>query len=548
MKKVKSLIALILSTMLTVGLLAGCGAKEEEKASSSSTKKEETQKQESQKSSEKEEEPVAEGVTYPLEGNVTLKIVSMGATINKDKPEIFESFKKATGVNVEVENVSMDQISLMISSGELPDIIVAYNNAFPAGIATAVADGTIVPLEPYLEEWAPDLYAFLESNDAIRKGSTIAGYGVVTAPNIRPDGQWETSAGLTMRADWLKDLGLDVPETADEYYEALKAFKEKKGAKAPLSVALGNLKLFVNNGLITSAFNLASAGFYQKDGQVHFGASEAEYKDVLAYLHKLYDEGLLDPDFQTIDGATATANFTGGVSGATFGAVASGISGLLQAMEEKDPNFDVTAVGSLVAQKGDKAMANRASTPLVGRGMFLTSECENIEAAVKFMNFGYSEEGIKWFNFGEEGVAHTMLDGKPIYTDLITKNPEGLTMLEALGKYTGVTGNWGYLIDRGYNEQLYQLPQQIDAIARWSNTDAQLYLLPTLEIAKDDADEYATINADITTYVGEMFVNYITGEKSLDTFETEYLPTLEKMGLKRYIEIQQNALDAYGAL
>ena len=547
MKKVKSLIALILSAMLTVGLLAGCGAKEEEKQSSSS-KQEETQKEESQKSSEKEEEPVVEGVTYPLEGNVTLKIATMSATIKEDNKEIYESFKKATGINVEIENVSKDQISLMISSGELPDIIVSYNNIFPAGIATAVADGTIVSLDPYLEKWAPDLYAFLESHDEVRKGSTIAGYGVITAPNIRADGEWDTTAGLTMRADWLKDLGLDVPETADEYYEALKAFKEKKGATAPLSTSLGNLKLFVNNGLITSAFNLASAGFYQKDGKVHFGASEAEYKDVLAWLHKLYDEGLLDPDFQTIDGNTATANFTGGVSGANFGAVASGISGLLDAMKEKDPNFDVTAVGSLVAKKGDKAALNRASSPLVGRGMFLTSACENIEAAVKFMNFGYSEEGIKWFNFGDEGVTYTMVDGKPIYTDLITKNPEGLTMLEALGKYTAVTGNWGFLMDRGYNEQVYNLPQQMDAIERWSDTDANLYMLPSMEIAKDNADEYATINADITTYVGEMFVKYITGEKSLDTFETEYLPTLEKMGLKRYIEIQQNALDAFDSL
>lgn len=548
MRKAKSLIALILSAMLTVGLLAGCGAKEDDKASSSSTKKEETQKQESQKSSEKEEEPVAKGVTYPLEGNVTLKIVSMGGTINKNKPEILESFEKATGVNVEVEDVTMDQISLMISSGELPDIIVAYNNVFPAGIATAVADGTIEPLDPYLEEWAPDLHAIMESNDVVRKGSSIAGYGVVTAPNLYADAQWETSAGLTMRADWLKDLGLDVPETADEYYEALKAFKEKKGATVPLSTSLGNLKLFVNNGLITSAFNLASAGFYQKDGKVHFGASEAEYKDVLAWLHKLYDEGLLDPDFQTIDGATSTANFTGGKSGANFGAVASGIAGLIQAMEEKDPNFDVTGVGSLVAKKGDKAMANRASSPLVGRGMFLTSECENIEAAVKLINFGYSEEGIKWFSFGEEGVAHTMVDGKPIYTDLITKNPEGLTMLEALGKYTGITGNWGYMNHRGYNEQLWALPQQLDAVARWSNSDAMIYLLPEMDNAKEDADEFATINADITTYVGEMFVKYITGEKALDTFETEYLPTLEKMGLKRYIEIRQNALDAYDEL
>lgn len=546
MKNLKSWIALALSATLTLGLMAGCGAKEEEKEVQSSVTKEETQKQDTVKEETQKEDSTTEGVTYPLEGNVTLKIVSMQATIQEEYPELLEHYREATGVNVEVENVPFDQLSLLISSGELPDIIVAYNNVFPAGIATAVADGTIEPLEPYLEEWAPDLKAILDSNEVMRKGSSVAGYGVVSAQNFRAG--WETSAGITMRADWLKDLGLEVPETADEFYNALKAFKEKKGATAPLSVTLGDLKAYVNNGLITSAFDLASASFYQKDGKVHFGASEQEYKDVLAWLHKLYEEGLLDPNFQTLDGATETANFTGGVSGATFGAVASGIAGLIQAMEEKDPNFDITGVGSLVAKKGDKAMVNRASSPLVGRGIFLTTACENKEAAVKLINWAYTEEGHKWFNFGVEGVAHTMVDGKPIYTDLITKNPEGLTMLEALKYNTGVTGCWGYMYDKGYNEQLWALPQQKDAVARWSDSDAEKYLLPQMEVAKEAADEYSTINADITTYVGEMFVKYITGEKSLDTFETEYLPTLKQMGVERYIEIQQNALEAYADL
>ena len=39
-----------------------------------------------------------------------------------------------------------------------------------------------------------------------------------------------------IRKDWLDDLGLEVPETIDEWYTALKAFKEEKGATAPLTL------------------------------------------------------------------------------------------------------------------------------------------------------------------------------------------------------------------------------------------------------------------------------------------------------------------------
>ena len=81
-----------------------------------------------------------------------------------------------------------------------------------------------------------------------------------------------------MRKDWLDDLSLDVPQTPDELYNVLKAFKEEKGAEQPLSLTAGDLSTLFTGGLITSPYGLPKADFYQIEGTVHNGYIENGYK------------------------------------------------------------------------------------------------------------------------------------------------------------------------------------------------------------------------------------------------------------------------------
>lgn len=98
---------------------------------------------------------------------------------------------------------------------------------------------------------------------------------------------------------------MEIPQTPDELYDVLKAFKEQKGATAPFSAVNFWLRdVGIGQGAITSPFGLVKGGFYQIDNKVHFGYAEKEYKDLLVFLNKLYAEGLLDPNFQSVDDNT----------------------------------------------------------------------------------------------------------------------------------------------------------------------------------------------------------------------------------------------------
>ena len=179
--------------------------------------------------------------------------------------------------------------------------------------------------------------------------------------------------------------------------------------------------------------------------------------------------------------------------------------------------------------------------------MVMTKACENKEVAAQFMNYGYTEAGNLFFNYGIEGESYEMVDGVPTYTELITNNPNGWTMQQVLAGYCRSWTEGPFVQDKGYMVQYGALPQQQDAINAWTDNDYLDYQMPLVAVGQDDIDEYSMLSSEIETFTDEMVVAYVTGEKSLDNFETEYMETLKSLGVDRLIEIQQKAYDEFNA-
>ncbi len=549
LKKVKRLLGLMLAVAMTVGTLTACGGSAEQEAEST---------QESTTAEVESEEAPAEevDVTYPMEGNVTLTIAmveepqfaSTGAKNTFETP-FGKAWQEQTGVTLDVIHLAdADAMNLLFAGGELPDLIY-YNFAsnYAGGAAKAIKDKVIEPLNDYVK-YMPDMMTALESNPDYLKSSTTDDGNLIGAPFVRDDEMLKTSAGMMIRKDWLDDLGLEVPKTADDLYEALKAFKEEKGADAPWSSSAYWLKDFaLGHGLITSAFGLPKCNFYQEDGTVHYGYYENEYKDALAWLNKLYNDGLLDPNFQTLDGATSNSNIMNGVSGMTIGSTGGNLGTYLNTMAESNPEYDLAGVSPLVATAGETAMSTFYDNAVNGWFLAMTPACKDKEAAAKFLNYGYTEEGHMLMNFGIEGESYEMVDGYPTYTDVIMNNPDGLTIQQAMTQYMRSWNNGPFLQRKEYVEQYYVLDQQKEALKAWTSTNAADYQLPAVEIAEESVSEFSKLTADINIYVEEMMIKYITGQKSIDTFETEYLPTLQEMGVETVIGMYQTALDNYNA-
>lgn len=555
-KNVKRLLSLMLAAVMAVGSLTACGDSEADNQAESKTESSVTSSESKESVASSEAEQVAEGVTYPIEGDVTLTfaIVEEAAVTSSGAKNLFETpfgkaWQEATGVTIEViQMADNDAMNLMFAGGDLPDLVYyPFSSKYTGGASKAIKDKIIEPLNDYVE-YLPDMMAALESNPDYIKGTTTDDGDIIGAPFVRGDIILRTSVGMYIREDWLEDLNMDMPCTPDELYTVLKAFKEEKGAEVPMSIKGWTIENQVlKEGLITSPFGLPQCDYYQEDGKVHYGFYEQEYKDVLTWLNKLYNDGLLDPNFQTLDTATSNSNIMNGVSGMSCGSIGSGLGTYINTMAETNPEYSLAGLAPLVAKEGDVPMCTYYDNAVTGNFLVITPACENKEAAAKFLNYGYTEEGQMLFNYGIEGESYTMVDGYPTYTDMIMKNPDGLTVQQAMAQYQRAWQNGPFVQQKEYIEQYYALEQQQEALVAYTASDAAKYQLPAISAAEEDAAEFSKLTADITAYVSEMLIKYIKGEKSLDTFETEYLPTLKDMGVERVLEIYQDALDRYNA-
>ena len=484
---------------------------------------------------------------YPLETDVVLKYW-FGVGELKQGGQFVQTLEKNTGIKIEVINASTDvaqrkqQFSLLLASNDKPDIM-EYQWGDPQYISggpdEAIKSKYIISLNNLLDTASPNFKKYLDENPHIDKEvRTISGQYYIY-PFLRAYDENRIFQGPMMRKDWLDSLGLSVPETIDDWYTVLKAFKEKKGATAPLT--------FIVDGILPHSLFIGAYGtgfnFYVEDGKVKYGQIEPGYKDFLTTMNKWYQEGLLDNNLTTLDVATFDAKMTNGTSGAANAGVGGGLGKWLGLMKDANPDYDLIAVPYPSSEKGEKAMFNGISGIYGGSGAAISTDSKHPILAAKLLDYFYSEEGNTFSAFGTEGLTYEMIDGYPTYTDYVMKNPDGFSMSEILGRETRAT--FGPCIQSPlYFEQFASLPQQQAAIKTWANSGESKHIMPFVLRTDAEEKEFSKMYSDINTYTRESMMGFISGQKSLSEYD-EYISTLKSMKIERAIEIMQAAYDRY---
>ena len=147
-------------------------------------------------------------------------------------------------------------------------------------------------------------------------------------------------------------------------------------------------------------------------------------------------------------------------------------------------------------------------------------------------------------NFGIEGESYEMVDGQPKYTELVTNNPEKLSMAQALTMYVRATNEGPFVQDERYIEQYYQLDNQKEALERWSDNNHQKHALPQVTLTQEERSEYSKIMTDFTTFRDEAIVAFILGSKPISEFDS-FVQECKDRRIDRAIEIYQTAYDRF---
>ena len=472
----------------------------------------------------------------PLVSNAAMVMTNFGES------PLAQKLMEETGVKVEYQHPPQGQeqekLNILIASSELPDIIEYNWLNYPGGPQKAIKEGVIIDLSKYRDK-AVNLFSYLDAHPEIMKLATTDSGALFSFPFIRGDESLNVSSGLIIRQAWLDELGLPMPETIDEWERVLIAFRDKKGAPAPYSA---QSTWFFAYGFGTTY------DYYVEDGKVKYGVLDKSFKDYLVTMNRWYREKLIDPNYLTLDNVTLDANVLNGICGATQGSIGSGIGKwMASAAAAGNKEFSLEGAPVPVLKKGDRPKFGHyqlSVTSSLTAFSAITTSCKNIDAAIRYLDYGYSEEGQMLYNFGIEGKSYEMIDGYPTYTQEITNNPEGLPMTVALAKYTRSWSTGPFIQDKRYMEQYASLPQQKRAWKIWSETDAAKHALPHLYVTDEELNEYAKLNTAINTFVNEKISKFIIGAESLDNFD-EMIRQLHERGIDRVLQMRQSAYERY---
>ncbi|MCI8442790.1 MAG: hypothetical protein HFG27_09700 [Provencibacterium sp.] len=481
-----------------------------------------------------------------------------------DEKLCYQVAQEATGIDIQwihpPQGQDKEQFNLLVVSDSLPDIIeYSWETNYPGGAEGAISSNIIIPLNDYIETDMPNYAAYLKKFPEVERmvlTDTSKHYCIPYIYTATPldSAQWqdingrvpayETYIGLTIRQDWIEDLGLAMPVTLEDWYVTLRAFKEQKGAEAPLSITLPFLN---ETQAFASAYGIAT-GFYEDNRVVKFGPYEAAYRDYLAYLNRLYSEGLLDADFAIIDNKAFSAKVLSDKAGAWSGYVSTHLGVFHDQLHESDPNTRFYPVGitNPVLNEGDTLRYKQSSYPFRNAGAALTTSNQKIADSLRFLDYAWSVEGNTVLNWGVEGDSYEMKDGWPVFTDRIAHNPDGLSPTSAFEKIRKQNGPFPMdhqtrLISKGS----YTTPESLRALTTWETTNGtEPGGLPPVTILPEESTQYASLYSEISTYVDEMKVKFIMGAASLDEFDV-FHENLKNMGMEEVLKIQQSALERY---
>lgn len=482
----------------------------------------------------------SDGSIYPMQCADTLSVYTSFDT----ETEKMQYWQETTGVKLDfsssISSAGSEALSLMIASDDLPDILLTDLSTQPGGVQKYADDNVIIDLTDAMKNYAPNFTKLMSENDEIRKMSTSDDGKNYFFPTIRNSNKLRSYRGPIIRKDLLEKHNLDVPETIDDWYNMLTTFKND-GIQAPLCY---QVDYYEQAGGLASAYGVI-ADFYHEGDAVKYGYLEDGMREALKTLAKWYKEGLLD---QNIVNASSNMdnNIVNGKSAVVFSTSGGGMGKYLRAGKEQTADYDLVAAALPVLNKGEKQKFSSSVTPVsYNNNGFVTTKCTNVELATRFLDFGYSEEGHMQMNFGKEGVSYEMKDGKPIYTDLIMNNPDGLSVGDAMTEW--IFANWSgpFAQDDGYIEQYNQYQQQKDALELWGSKLETSRAMPPVSFTSEESNRISTIMNNVKTCADENLYKFIMGIKSVDTDYDAFISELKGFGIDEAIEIYATALERY---
>ena len=418
--------SLMLTTLLTAGMLAGCGdtAESGSDAQGSAGEAEKTQEENSEEESSGEENP-GDGTEADLVP-ITWMMIDNDYDTDTWPTEVFKDLQEAlrdyAGVELTFEGCDAQKLDLLLTGSELPDIITVNRNY----CNTLLAGKKVAKLDDYLE-YAPNLEALSPLRTAAMRKYYSNGDGGLYfwTPNLGGEMGSQMWNGLTIRWDWYKELGYPEVKNEDDFLNVVKQIVDlhpttENGDKVygVATFSDGSLWGWQIPGCYYGYHNISDAYSLKlvddcNEVVNNFTDMDSPVWHMIEYYYKANQMGIFDPDSLTMKGEDLNAKAT---NGQIVSPVCNWYGGSLYAnAREEDPD---TLKGYMVLPMEGQYNWDNA-TFNIGWSFYTAASADTpyMEQVMKVFDYMNTLEGARMCVMGKEGRVWEMVDGKPAIKD-----------------------------------------------------------------------------------------------------------------------------------
>lgn len=512
--KRKRTMALLMAFALTAATFAGCG-NGDEKADDSGAAQTDTE------------------IAFPLKEPVTMSMFAVSATTTgTELPDnaAFQKMAELTNVSWEVTSCSatdlQEQRGVVLNTGDYQDVL--YKSGIGSDdIAKYGMEGILLPLEDLIQENMPNLKAVLDERDAWNEITSADGH-IYSLPFIDQPGLQNILMWINVR--WLDKVGMEEPNSWETLYEVLKAFKEKdpngngEADEIPYVANTALLPFYLFGYDLPVDMNSFCA--VNDEDEIVYSMANDDWYDYLYWMHKFYEEGLMNDDaFQaTPDKQYATGPddvyglFLGWSPSETVGA-------------DLAEGYDYKVMDPW----GDNSLSTTSG--ITEGGLCITDACEDPALVCAWADYFYSEEGGILMQLGIEGESFRWRDDG--LWEWILDGDAGSEEMEVRDAY--ILQGYAHcpgLVPDFYAEKKFREGNSVSGGLEGTRV-AQLAAkpFPRIQLTEAEQAEAGTITADLFNYAWQYQAEVITGLKDLDSTWEGYLAKMEEMGAGKYAEM-----------
>ena len=587
-KKSMKVLALALSLIM---LLTACGQNSGSQGSSASGQKESTTSSSAgsaavnESSAESEESVWPEYLnmdsTYPVikegyEDSVKKLRVAIVMYSNAGEWEdlwVSRFLKDKYNIELEVEYIMDTALSerknLMMNSGDLPDLM--WNMYFTTDELNryGAGEGLFLACDEYIsEELTPNLCSYL-TDDVLSAITTPDGH-IYSLPNIKDATENTLSYNrFFVNGEYLEAAGIEAPRTLDEFTEAMYKLKEADvtgvGSENFYPIG-GGMEVKSSTPYLLNAFgyNCSNNNYYGfdpvlRDGEVVIPVYDMEvYKEFLALMNQYYKDGIINPNFFTIETTESNAQLHNRQT-AVYGEVVYTTG--LETWSEWDACYPLTSAW----QEEPQAYT---TVPLYIGGYVISADTEYPELCMRLADIFYDESDCRGFWGGTGEGSEYDYDG---FT--LAEYHNGNWGINAAKLPEGYTSGWTYAIERlfGYMFQFgsyntreaivnmaanngadlaYDVRETYDVVGNsdhqwrqemWDKVmDYVEYGYPTIYyVSEETSNKIMDLETLIEPYVKEQVALFITGGRDLSEVD-DFVKELETMGMDELLQIYQD--------